>query len=626
MASFPPSDDSAVCHGSPQQLADALVATLSPSDDMRRTRDTYTEDELERVELSLLTVSRSLNSIKNAFAPINSLPRETLGMIFSILAASCAPDSNSFLPSFRTPSSPPSHEWTVVAHVCRYWRDTALLFPTLWSTIDTSCPLAALASLDRAAQAPIHAYLRDAVLYSSIRPSLERGRFLQSISAHTSQLAELHVQPTFRYGPAVLRYFDRPAPQLRALSIALGASEEQDKTLSMLFGGETPVLTRLTLFNFARWHEGWDIGKNLTHLCLYDQPVRSRLQMSEFLDLLAGCTRLEELVVVEAGPSTAQVSTFITSPDADPKTHIMLDMPHLRRLHLGNWGSPRIICGFLSHLVLPATTTMEIWGDVLFHSTETLFSLLPSSLSYLLPLHNLNAIHLKYRPTLKDAPQLFSVSNGVLVVHFYYIANTSSELLASVFNMLDVRSVRELTVGVDCDPDLTAGWWKDAFASMPKLSQLNIVRRRSRAILAALTLDQERRSGMPGSSSPNPATLDTSARDETQIPCPALKAMVITDDSALASIRLFALAQERAAFGMPIQSLTIVNATAGLGSTSWDAKMREEIEDLKCYIKDVRVAREDIYNMPAQPVGWPSEPFTWAMRRKEAKGTSHRAT
>ena len=365
-------------------------------------------------------------------------------MIFSMVASSCTGGESSFLTNPRGSRGEPSYAWITVTHVCRYWRETAFAFPILWTDIDTSCTLASLAFLDRAGQSPLRVHLRDAITLSRVKPSLEHGRLLQTIAAHAQQFQELHIQPTFRYGPAILRYLDTPAPQLEALSIALGVSQDQDKTLPLLFAGQTPRLSRLTLFNFAKWPECWPLGESLTHLCLYAQHIRARLPMSDFLTLLAGCTRLEELIVVEAGPSPVQVQP--TGPTTDLSSHspsVLLDMPRLRLLHIGNWSSVRLISQFLDHLIIPHTAKVEIWADVLFHGLETLSSLLPRDISNLHPLHNLKAVHLMYRPTLRDAPQLFSVSNGVLVIHFYFIANTSGELLASVFALLDTRFVEE---------------------------------------------------------------------------------------------------------------------------------------------------------------------------------------
>lgn len=633
--------DILISNSSPQQLADALIAKLSPRDDLRRyvlvlsqcchvqtheyrTRSEFKEEEvrsrsfklpnrahafqLDCVEISLFSVSRSLNSVRNAFAPVNSLPRETLATIFAMVASSYTPSTSGFLPDFLCSADEASHRWINVAQVCRYWRETAFAFPTLWTAIDTSCPLASLAFLDRSCKSLLRVYLRDAVFRTNVKPSLERGRFLQAIAPHSEQFVELHVQPTYRYGPAILRFFDSPAPHLTSLSISLGMGEDQEKTLPILFGGQTPKLKHLTLSNFAKWHDSWAMGATLTHLCLYDQHIRARIPMDEFVQLLAGCIRLEELIAVEAGPSSYTATSSVNNVGLIE--YPLLEMPRMRYLHIGNWSSPRLISKFLSRIVVPNTTKVEIWGDVLFHSSETLSALLPASLTHFHPLHNLKAVHLMYRPTLKDAPQLFSVSNGILVIHFYYVANTSSELLASVFSLVDVRNVQELTIGVDCDPDLTSDWWKDTFRTMSKLMKLNIIRRRSRAILSGLTTDSQ----------------GNDTRGPPAAVCPALSSLVITDDSALASIRLFTLAQERTSFGVPIRNLTIVAATPGLGYSGLnDSKLGEEMEDLRCHIADVQFARNDIHNTPSLPVGWPSEPFLWMMRRKDAKGSLQRS-
>ena len=474
--------------------------------------------------------------------------------------------SSSFLPDtgphISTPSGRP-YDWIVVTHVCRHWRDTAFAFPTLWSTVDTSQPLASLAALDRAKTSPLHVCLRDAVSYGRIKPSLEQGRLLQAIAAHTSQFVDLHVHPAYRYGPAILRFFNRPAPQLRVLTIALGTGQDQDNTLPLLFSGITPELESLTLHNFAKWPQTWTLGNRLKRLCLYDQHERARIPMGEFIAMLSRCTKLEELIVIEAGPSHIHGSSASTEL-ISRNPPVLLNMPLLRLLHIGNWSSVSLVAEFLSHLVIPRATKIEIWADVLFRGGETLASLLPTDHSSLHPLTNLRAIHLIHRPSPPDpAPQLFSVCDGILVIHFLFIARTSGELLASVFRLLDMRALQEVTIGVDCDPDFTTDWWRDTLVHAPNLQKVNIIRRRSRSILFALTIDRE-----------------TEEVPEASIPCPALTSLVITDDSALAFIRLFALAQERASYGVPIRSLIIINATPGLSYRYLEQRSREEMEDL----------------------------------------------
>ncbi|KAI0751978.1 hypothetical protein BC629DRAFT_1556332 [Irpex lacteus] len=303
----------------------------------------------------MLSVSRSIGTIRNAFAPVNILPAEVCEEPYA---------------------------WIAVTHVCRYWRETALSFPALWSNIDSYSTLAALTFLNRSAATDARAYLRDAVGTSGISPSLDRGRFLQSIAYHSERYKELHIQPAFRYG-----------------------------SLPLLFDGHLPNLEKLTLANFSQWslHQ---FGTKLTHLCLMDQPLRGRMSMDRFMDFLFSCEVLEELVLADAGPNIFEMPPGLGSSEGK-----LVYLRHLRALHLGEWPTPHSVAQFLEHIILPPTTKIFIWADCLFRREESFAMLLPRSLKHLHPLHHLTAVHVTYRPATREYPQLLSVQDGVLVFY-----------------------------------------------------------------------------------------------------------------------------------------------------------------------------------------------------------------
>ncbi|PSS35537.1 hypothetical protein PHLCEN_2v1500 [Hermanssonia centrifuga] len=553
--------------------------------------------QLERLETTLSTVSLSLGSIRNAFAPINALPRETLAHIFKIFASFTSTPS-SFLADITPHAKENPNAWLVVTHVCQFWRETAFAFPSLWSPIDSTYPSAALAFLERSSTSPLRVYLRDTVLQSGLVPALDRTQFLQTVSQHSPRFVELHLQPQFRYGPAILRFFRYPAPQLKALTISLNIGRDEQPDLPTLFGGQTPNLEKLTLCNFSSWPGNPTLGAHLTHLCLYDQHPRGRLTMEGFIAILATCPRLEELILVEAGPRvvpTAYDSSWLDSP----REHELLDLHNLRTLHLGNWTSHAVIARFLSHLILPQSTSVHIWADCLFHSTDTLTTLLPASTTHLHPLHGITVVHLLYRPTLRDSPQLLAVSDQVLVIHFYYVASTAENVLLSVFSKIDLRNIEELTIGVDCEPEMPSERWRPIFKAMPRLRKLNILRRPSGRILSAL------------GTAPHSGDLD--------LVCPALSSITITDDRALSPIRLFLVAETRSRLGTPLQSLRIVTTISHLHYSSQNQKMIDEIEDLKGYIRQVQYVEND--QELKLPLGWPSSAFKWVMARKKVQGS-----
>ncbi|KAI0092681.1 hypothetical protein BDY19DRAFT_990382 [Irpex rosettiformis] len=569
--------------GSAEEIATALLAKLTlQSSDLRRTRSEFSVDELDRLESNLLFISCSMSTIRNAFAPINILPSEILAYIFAMLVKSPRPPQ--FLPDLEVCKQP--YAWVTVTHVCRYWRETALSFPALWSNIDSYSTLAALTFLDRSAAADARVYLRDAIGTSGISPSLDRGRFLQALAYHSERFEELHIQPAFRYGPVILRWFQHPAPKLQALTIMLNLNKEGTHELPPLFDGHIPNLKKLTLANFSQWslHQ---FGGKLTHLCLMDQPLRGRMSMERFVDFLSSCEALEELALIDAGPNVWD--TAFGLGDSEKK---LVRFERLRTLHIGDWHTPQCVARFLEHLVLPPTTKIFVWADCLFRQEELFTMLLPGSLKNLYPFHRLTAFHLTYRPATRDHPQLLSVQDGVLVLYLHFAMPASVEMLESVFSQVNLLHVEELTLGFHSKPEPSEASWRSIFYKMPHVRTLNILRRPSRPILAALSPE-------------NPSD---------EVPCPALDVLTITDDRAVSSIRLFLFAEERAQHGIPLRRLQVVS-----NMNMYSYRLEDEMEDMRSQIAEVEYMEDELIDVKQLPVGWPTATYRWLLDVRDGR-------
>ncbi|KAF9646370.1 hypothetical protein BDM02DRAFT_3099930, partial [Thelephora ganbajun] len=93
-----------------------------------------------------------LRRSKNAARSINRIPRETLANVFHFLRREVLPIQK---PGYAT--ARPFHEWILcVTHVCHHWRETALMFPSLWSTIDVTRPEVVDAFTSRSGSLPLH--------------------------------------------------------------------------------------------------------------------------------------------------------------------------------------------------------------------------------------------------------------------------------------------------------------------------------------------------------------------------------------------------------------------------------------------------------------------------------------
>lgn len=478
------------------------------------------------------------------------------------------------------------YSWTIVAQVCRYWRQTAISFPTLWTNVDARSPLGSLASLDRSTTSLIRVYLRDAVHQSTTSRCLDRARLLQTIAYHSHRFVQFHVQPTFRYGPAILQSFQNPAPKLEALSIMLNTSKDESHALPTLFDGCLPNLRYLTLANFSSWSVD-QFGTNLTHVCLMDQPLRRRMPMKAFLDFLANLPQLEELALIDAGPSV-----FHHQPGATDSTDRIVPFHHLKTLHIGDWPTPQSVANFLRHLVLPPTTKILIWGDCLFRQNEAVTMLLPPSLEHLHPLHHLTALHLTYRPAIRDYPQLVSVQNGILVVYLHFAMPATEEMMHSIFRPLDLRHIEQLTIGMHSKPELPKAWWGRIFKTMPRLCTLNILRCPSRPILSALSDADELGNSL----------------------CPSLTLLTITDDRAVSSILLFLFAEDRAQRGTPLQRLQVISR-----ANMYSYRLEDDMHDLRNVIAEVECIEDEQVDVRQLAAGWPTEMYRWVTRMREGR-------
>lgn len=78
--------------------------------------------QLEKLDIRAKSTQRELKTLHNLDAPISALPSEILAMVF---------EAGALLEN----SDPQPHFGTLVSHVVRQWRNTALATPQLWNEI-----------------------------------------------------------------------------------------------------------------------------------------------------------------------------------------------------------------------------------------------------------------------------------------------------------------------------------------------------------------------------------------------------------------------------------------------------------------------------------------------------------
>lgn len=232
----------------------------------------------------------------------------------------------------------------VVNRVCRYWRETALMFLSLWSTIivDFNAPNYLSLALERSSSVPL-----DVHYFPSVDPSLS----LDPMLTQCSRLKELHICCR-KIGIPVTMWdlCQSPAPILEVLTISFQPSRDNiDSALPELFSGQTPRLMHLTIRYFSTWPRNQ--FENLTRV--HEQPAERRQTLPQFLDFLRHSPLLEELALIAAGPDM---------PDGNRHLSIVpVELGRLRRIEIGNWSSAAAMVQFLAYLIIPQESVRSIW-------------------------------------------------------------------------------------------------------------------------------------------------------------------------------------------------------------------------------------------------------------------------
>ena len=231
------------------------------------------------------------------------------------------------------------------SHVCRHWRQTALTFPSLWSTIsartiDNEC---ALEFLRRSKRVDLRVY--DELQFPHL---LMPTRWLDSLVSRSRRLVELHVLTSHGYNHLQSQLFQSPAPKLEALSLWTGPAG----SLPQIFAGHVPKLRKLALVDCTSWQ-----GNNfstLRHLFLRSQTSLDRCTIHEFLDMLKELPQLEELALIDAGP--LEKPEDVSGVDCHP-----VILKNLRRIEIGCALTSRMPSVLLSYLAAPDLAELSVW-------------------------------------------------------------------------------------------------------------------------------------------------------------------------------------------------------------------------------------------------------------------------
>ncbi|TFY71000.1 hypothetical protein EVG20_g1987 [Dentipellis fragilis] len=293
-------------------------------------------------EIVLQVTRMSMGSAVRRPSYISRMPEEILTHIFAS-AIDEAVDETELPPTLIT-----------ITQVCRYWRQTALNYPCLWTYIPSGISMAWRAAfLERSRELPIVVKI-NAALEDDADP-------LTHMPVH--RLRDLTIKGVDSGVLVEDLAHDRPAPLLEYLDLSVVGSmidrEPQVWPRMPLFSNHVP---RLQFFALTSTYLSLDWAwlaslQTLTHLIITNHLCTAPT-MVQLLDALACLPNLHALALRSALPLAENPS----DTDAQGR-HVTF--PHLELLDLH--GSPQQYSAFLPHISLNSSTTLRMDYNMQYH-------------------------------------------------------------------------------------------------------------------------------------------------------------------------------------------------------------------------------------------------------------------
>ncbi|PBK61510.1 hypothetical protein ARMSODRAFT_1089683 [Armillaria solidipes] len=586
-------------------LEDLLDAVIDRID---KTARKWTTDKLDAIERRLQIAAAMIRGARNSLQPINRLPPELLAIIF-LMRQQHLP---SFLPIPCVSVYKQRHhrDWLKVLHVCRHWRAITATYARLWATIDSNLDPATF--IRRSSTAPL-------TVYVGIRNGKINQPDLEIILRQTRRIRELHID-AFKWQTSATPLYEllkKPAKSLLSLTILIdGDRNSTPHDLPTLFSGRMPRLRQLCLEHISTWPKNH--FQNLTHVCLYRQDREFRPCTNDFLDFLEGCPLLEELALIDAGPtrSTAGDVPAVLS-------HRVVPLDHLRELNCGSLGYALPITRLLSHLALPASAAMYFWGAPLQLPTEELSQLIPDNRSHLQNLRNIKECRLiRSLLSVGSSYQLVAVVDSVI----YICGLFSPPEVVGMISHYPLNDVETLVIEerlLNSFSNITTAMWRDIFGYFPNLTYLRLrpycLPSPTRSILSALYPAQ------------NPVGR------ASDVVCPLLTSVQIEGgDDAVPAAYIALLAGARREEGSPIVDLKISSfdprrlrpkppphssrSSSPSTHSSMSSASDSDSDDLPAGEEDITILKEHVPNVQVLkkqdvvgmfPPRWPTRAHMW---------------
>ena len=278
---------------------------------------------------------------KNALSPACRLPQELLGKIFIHYARDYHNYSD---PDSQTQNVP---TWVNVSYVCRYWRDAALDFSTLWTYHFVVSLRWTEELLARSKQAP----LQIRITHNSSKSESWWSSLIEKLMNRADHIQEFRLDFPEDCDHQILSQLSARAPRLQNLRISANSYSEFSEKPSVLFLGDTPALRTLHVSHCPFL---WSSLKStsLTSLTLYNVTDQSKEDAEELLATLSCMQDLEQLYFIRT-IVTGDLGSF---PEA--AREFKINLPHLSRLYIA---APLLTAvALLSCVHSPPTTEIRL--------------------------------------------------------------------------------------------------------------------------------------------------------------------------------------------------------------------------------------------------------------------------
>ncbi|KAI3604292.1 hypothetical protein WG66_008197 [Moniliophthora roreri] len=554
-----------------RRIVDSLGASLKSWSCDGNARIMSPVAEIEKLEHKLHKAVALLRGLRNDLQPIHRLPPETLVAIFEHTRTTLPP----FLPMANRSGSMFMFldSQLMLIKVCRRWRGMVATSPSMWNVVGNigSVVESPTKFLKRSRSLPLDVFFN--VFPIGHEPVLSK-QLVKAIMQRMERVRQFHIQTfLWKEDREIWQSLNRPAPMLESLSIEALPAHARDGVLPSIFQDKMPHLRYLNLHQFTSWPTPYFHG--LTSLCLCcqlnDTPTR-RLSTSEFLNFLEFSPALEDLVLIDAGP---------TRNDDDDLPQVaaerILTLKHLRELTIVEWPSNRHISRFLSHISLPLFTKVYVCGRsfplphawrMAVDDSPTITSFLPSASAASVSIQNLSdAVEL----WLTRFPEEYPLPNAKFRAWPYFYLTERKLYFWGHFTLAQLRPLttlqlpflQTLVVGDDFNlPERPSSeMWRDILRCMPQLTTLHLIAFGEyslpvRCILAALhPFGRGHGAGPSGDKQAGPVTSEAQVTD---LLCPLLQTVRLEGMPLHFPLFLVSLASARRECGSPIKRFEVL--------------------------------------------------------------------